>query len=68
MEKKKIDLRSLGNAKIAVIGEGTKKKFLERGIYPDFMPSVYDGNTLGKELGARRKKEAGRVCRESNEA
>ena len=33
MEKKKIDLRSLGNAKIAVIGEGTKKKFLERGIY-----------------------------------
>ncbi|MEF2747756.1 MAG: uroporphyrinogen-III C-methyltransferase [Blautia faecis] len=52
MEKKKIDLRSLGNAKIAVIGEGTKKKFLERGIYPDFMPSVYDGNTLGKELGA----------------
>ena len=52
MEKKKIDLRSLGNAKIAVIGEGTKKKFLERGIYPDFIPSVYDGNTLGKELGA----------------
>ena len=35
-----------------MIGEGTKKKFLERGIYPDFMPSVYDGNTLGKELGA----------------
>ena len=35
-----------------MIGEGTKKKFPERGIYPDFMPSVYDGNTLGKELGA----------------
>ena len=51
MAKKKIDLRSLGNAKIAVIGEGTRKKLLDKGIYPDFMPSVYDGDTLGKELG-----------------
>ena len=52
MAKEAVDVRALGNAKVAVIGEGTRKKLLERGIYPDFMPSVYDGNTLGKELGA----------------
>ena len=52
MAKKTIDMRNLGNAKVAVIGEGTRKKLLEKGIYPDFMPTVYEGETLGKELGA----------------
>lgn len=41
--KKKVDIRCLGSVKIAAIGEGTKKKLLERGIYADFVPSVYDG-------------------------
>lgn len=40
------------SVKIAAIGEGTKKKLLERGIYADFVPSVYDGDTLGKELAS----------------
>ena len=52
MAKKTMDVRTLGNAKVAVIGEGTRKKLLERGIYPDFMPTIYEGETLGKELGA----------------
>ena len=50
MAAKQMDVRRLGRIKIAVIGEGTKKKLLEKGIYADFMPSVYDGDTLGKEL------------------
>lgn len=50
--KKKVDIRCLGSVKIAAIGEGTKKKLLERGIYADFVPSVYDGDTLGKELAS----------------
>ena len=50
MERKEMDVRSLGQAKIAVIGEGTKKKLKEHHLLADFMPSVYDGETLGTEL------------------
>ena len=44
------DIRSMGNVRLAVIGEGTKKALKERGLLADFVPSVYDGDTLGKEL------------------
>ena len=44
------DIRAMGNARLAVIGEGTKKALKERGLLADFVPSVYDGDTLGKEL------------------
>lgn len=47
------DVRALGNVKLAVIGEGTKKKLKEKGLFADFLPSVYDGDTLGEELSAR---------------
>ena len=43
-------VRSLGQAKIAVIGEGTKKKLKEHHLLADFVPGVYDGDTLGAEL------------------
>lgn len=51
MQKQEKDIRCLGQVKIAAIGEGTRKKLKERGLYVDMMPSVYDGDTLGKELG-----------------
>ena len=50
MDRKEMDVRSLGQAKIAVIGEGTKKKLKEHRLLADFVPSVYDGETLGAEL------------------
>ena len=50
MDRKEMDVRSLGQAKIAVIGEGTKKKLQEHHLLADFVPSVYDGDTLGAEL------------------
>ena len=50
MDRKEMDVRSLGQAKIAVIGEGTKKKLKEHHLFADFVPSVYDGDTLGAEL------------------
>ena len=50
MDRKEMDVRSLGQAKIAVIGEGTKKKLKEHHLLADFVPSVYDGDTLGAEL------------------
>lgn len=53
MAKSEKDVRCLGKVKIAVIGEGTRKKLRQRGIFADFMPSVYDGDFLGRELGEK---------------
>ena len=50
MRKEHFDIRKLGSAKIGAIGEGTEKALQERGVFTDFMPSVYDGETLGREL------------------
>ena len=44
------DVRCLGDIRIAAIGMGTRKALMERNLIPDFLPSVYDGDTLGKEL------------------
>jgi len=44
------DIRLLYKVKIAVIGQGSEKALNRFGIKPDFIPSVYDGQTLGKEL------------------
>ena len=54
MEKllKKHDVRTLGGVKIASIGQGTEKALNAFGLKADFLPSVYDGATLGKELAA----------------
>ena len=48
--EEKADIRILSNIKIAVIGEGTKRELNERGMFPDLMPEVYDGEALGREL------------------
>ncbi|MDO4339494.1 MAG: uroporphyrinogen-III C-methyltransferase [Eubacteriales bacterium] len=50
MRKRQQDIRSMGNAKIAAIGEGTRKKLSEHGLYVDLMPEVYDGDSLGAAL------------------
>jgi uroporphyrinogen III methyltransferase/synthase len=50
MKARKMDVRSLGDCKIAVIGSATQKALEERGLFADFVPSIYDGETLGKEL------------------
>ena len=44
------DLRSLSGVKLAVIGEGSRKALRQYGLRADFLPSVYDGETLGREL------------------
>ena len=44
------DLRALAGVKLAAIGEGSRKALRQYGLRADFMPSVYDGETLGREL------------------
>lgn len=53
MREQKMDLRCLFRVSVAVIGEGTKKALEERGIYPDLMPEIYDGKSLGMALVKR---------------
>ena len=49
------DARTLSAVKIAALGDGTRKELLARGIRADFLPSVYDTETLGRELAGRLK-------------
>lgn len=44
------DIRALAGAKLAAIGQGTQKALRKFGLKADFVPSVYDGRTLGAEL------------------
>lgn len=53
VKKQGLDIRCLGNIRIAAIGEGTRKKLGEYCLQADFIPSVYDGDTLGKELAKK---------------
>jgi len=44
------DARVFGSAKIAAIGNGTAAKLSQFGIKADFVPSVFTGKELGKQL------------------
>ena len=52
------DVRILSGVQIAVIGQGTQKALLKYGLKADFIPSVYDGKTLGRELAGLLKSGA----------
>ena len=57
------DIRALAGICFAVIGEGSAKKLRQYGIRHDFIPTVYDGQTLGRELARkiRQDREAGQA-------
>ena len=44
------DIRSLAGAKIAALGAGTAKELRARGFVADFVPTVANGEALGREL------------------
>lgn len=48
--EKGIDSRSLSNTKFAVVGQGTKQSLQKYGIIADYMPDVFTGANLGKEI------------------
>lgn len=50
LEQKK-DIRSIGAARIAVIGPGTEQELNRRGLLADIKPEHYDGQSLGILLG-----------------
>lgn len=46
----KVDIRTLGNMKFAVLGSGTAAKLSEYGIRADFIPSEYTVSVLAREF------------------
>ena len=44
------DIREIGNAKIAAIGQATKDALKSHGLKVDFMPEIYDGKNLAEGL------------------
>ena len=50
LRKGSCDVRCLAGVRIAAIGTGTAKELAAQNLLVDFTPSVYDGETLGKEL------------------
>lgn len=50
LEEKGLDSRCLYNKKIAVIGSQTGVELGKYGIKADFIPSIFDGETLGNEM------------------
>lgn len=45
-----LDVRKLGNIKIAAMGNGTQKELEKRGLFADVIPDIYDGAHLGEAL------------------
>ena len=45
-----VDIRRLGGMSVAALGEGTAKELKKRGIFPDLMPEVFEGEALGHAL------------------
>lgn len=54
----KVDIRALGNVKIAAIGEGTKRELEKRGLFANLMPADYHGAALGAALAAVCEEQA----------
>ena len=44
------DIRALGQIKIAAIGRETEKALKKHNLYPDLMPEVFDGASLGVKM------------------
>jgi len=52
------DIRALGGVRIAAIGEGSARALRAFGLRTDFIPTVYDGQHLGRELAEKIRTES----------
>lgn len=58
LRKMEMDVRCLYGIKLAAIGEGTAEVLRERGIFPEYVPKVYDGRSLGILLREQAEENA----------
>lgn len=68
MRREGRDLRKLSGQKIAVIGPGTAEAFQEAGLYPDYMPKVYDAKHLAQGITDVIIQETGQESMEARPA
>ena len=47
LARRRLDVRALAGAKLAVIGTGTGKELEKYGLFADLVPETYDGDSLG---------------------
>ena len=52
------DIRALGGVRLAAIGEGSARALRAFGLRTDFIPTVYDGQHLGRELAEKIRTES----------
>jgi len=53
LKRRRIDVRKLGQLKIAVIGGGTAEILESAGIFPELMPESFTSNALGRLLAEK---------------
>jgi uroporphyrinogen III methyltransferase/synthase len=58
LRQKDVDVRSLGNTKIAAVGAHTVAQLRNYGLFADFTPTTANGETLGTELARLADKHA----------
>ena len=63
-----MDIRRLSGVKLAAIGEGTAQVLRGRGLFPEYVPKVYDGKSLGILLRDLAKENAGILLPRAKEA
>lgn len=68
MQDRKMDIRRLSGVKLAAIGEGTAQVLRGRGLFPEYVPKVYDGKSLGILLRDLAKENAGILLPRAKEA
>ena len=56
--KSNVDIRGIAQAKFAALGQGTAKELRARGIVADFVPTVANGEALGRELAKEAAPES----------
>jgi len=61
LRERKLDVRSLAGAKMAVIGAGTAQALAQYGIFPSYMPQTYTARALAAGLAQRMEKGRDRV-------
>lgn len=58
MPEMQMDMRKLGQLKIAALGTGTGRELRKRGLYPDLVPDCFDGASLGRAMAQQCEKDA----------
>ena len=53
LRAEKKDIRALAGLRIAALGSGTAKALESRGLYPELIPEIFDGEALGKALAEK---------------